>query len=136
MRVRSAIQRWDERFGTDDARLWAEVLGAVLAFGFFVRAAVHVYAALTADAVLDEHVDPHLAGRDVSLRSPIVGLQGHWLAPSVRVVTAVAGAGVGMLLHPLPGAPPIVEAWVAMNIAVPVLDPAGYLVLIARGEMT
>lgn len=128
--IRDAIRRWDEQFGTDDARLWAEVLGAVLALGLFIRASVHVYAALAAESVLPEGCDPHLARADISLRSPIVGLDGHRLEPEVRVVTALIGIGAWAVLIPVPRPIAIVDYWLMLNLAVPIADPLAYVVLL------
>lgn len=128
--LRDAIRRWDEQFGTDDARLWAEVLGAVLVLGLFLRASVHVFAAIAADEHLPEGCDPHLAGTDISLRSPIVGLDGHRLDPGVRVVTAVVGIGAWALLVPVPRPSALVEYWLMLNLAVPIADPLAYVGLV------
>lgn len=125
--ARTAISRWDAQFGTDDARTWAEVLGSVLAFGLFVRASAHVWAALIADRHLPEGCDPHLTDTDISLRSPIVGLNGHRLEPEVRFVTALVGLGAWTLLVPVERPWPVVDYWLMLNLAVPIGDPAAYL---------
>jgi len=127
-RARDALRRYNDIAATDDARLWAEVMGAILAPGLLVRAAVHVWAALAADAHLPEGCDPRLAATDITLASPIQGLRGHRLDPGIRVVTALAGVGMFQLWWPLPGAPIAVKAWFLACVAVPVSDPVQYAV--------
>lgn len=126
--LRDAIRRWDDRFGTDDARVWAEVLGVILAPGLFIRAAVHVWLALAADAVREEHVDPHLAARDITLASPIKGVRDHRVDPAARIVTAVAGLAVWSSWPPatLGG---VVGLWLGANWLVALSDPLQYVAL-------
>lgn len=129
--IRDAVRRWNNRFGTDDAPLWAEVLGAVLAPGLFIRAAVHVWLAIAADAVRDEHVDPHLAGRDITLASPVQGLRGHRVDPAARVVTAVAAFAAWSAWPPsLIGG--VAGVWLGANWLVALSDPLQYGLLWGR----
>lgn len=129
--LRDAIRRWDDHFGTDDARLWAEVFGIVFAPGLFVRAAVHVQLALAADHVRDEHVDPHLADRDVTLRSPVQGVRRHRIEPAARVTTAVVG-GLCWAAWPPAVLGGVVGLWLGANWCVAMSDPAQFVVVRLR----
>lgn len=126
--VSDAIRAWDRQFGTDDARWWAEVLGVVLVLGLFLRAAVHVYVALAARAWLPEGCDPHLYATDITLRSPVVGIEGHRIEPAARVITALVGAGAWVALVPVARPWPVVDLWVVSNLLVPLTDPAAWVV--------
>jgi hypothetical protein len=59
----------NERLSTDDAPLWAEVLGVVFALGLAVRAQAHVTVALL------HGLDPCFRGHDVSVKSPVARLR-------------------------------------------------------------
>jgi len=126
--VRERVRQWDRRFGTDDARWWAEVLGAVFVGGLFLRAAVHVYVALAARAWLPEGCAPHLYDTDITLRSPVVGIEGHRIEPAARIITALVGAGAWLALVPVARPWPIVDVWLVSNLLVPLADPAAWVV--------
>jgi hypothetical protein len=131
-RIRDALAAWNGLAGSpDDAPLWAEVCGLLLAPALFARAGVHVWVALFAD------VDPRLApGTDVTVASPIRGLRGDRHDAVARL--GVCGAGVAALGAWPPAViqtlPPLLAIGLTAQIAVLLADPALYAVSIARND--
>lgn len=120
--LRAAEQNWSG----DEDRQWAVLLGTLLAVGLTFRTAAHVWVAIGCSAVYGEDIDPELTGRDVTLSSPVTGLQSE---QTYDLVARLLACGFGIvawdliaLSHLGTGA----VAFIAANLAVCVLDPLFY----------
>lgn len=113
------LQEVNDNLSTDDAPLWAEVLGVVLALGFFTRDNAHVLSALIADE------EPQLRGQDVTRRSPVASLDDNRSADiSARLFALSLGillAHIAMLASSVP-----VAIFIGANALVPLADPILY----------
>jgi hypothetical protein len=114
------------RLSTDDAPVWAEVLGSVLVFGLLYRGASHIVAAMLAG------VDPHVAGNDVSAANAVaavrddglvmVDLYGRLLAVAFGILWLhVFDPGDAYLYAGTGGA--LFRVVITANIAVCLIDP-------------
>jgi len=125
-----ALRDANERWSSDDARWWAEVLGVVLALGLTIRGGVHVWTALFANAagVFDEEIDPHLADCDITLKSPVKGLREHRVERVARYATFVVGLVAWSLLAPLTtDRPPMAAPYIVLQVTVLFADPVTFL---------
>lgn len=87
--MREQIRRWEQRHGTDDAPIWAEVISMLFVYGLFWRAGVHAWA-----AVLDGS-DPHVVDEhQVQPASPIVGCRAD---PGLDLTARLACFGAACL---------------------------------------
>lgn len=119
------LRALEERHAPDDAPLWAEVVGGLLAPGLFVRSGLHVFAALLARA------DPHVVDNDVTAGNVVGALRDELHADlGARVLALAAGVTLWLLFDPLSmpfGGPawvaPVGRGFVVANLAVLVGDP-------------
>lgn len=130
------LREMNDRLSTDDAPLWAEVLGLVLAAAILLRGGMHVATALVASSLTESEIDPHLVGHGLTLASPVRGLRGHRYDRVARYLTGVIGiGGLTWVLYPaIPN--PIPRAWVWLNCAALAADPLAWGVLIVRNHLT
>lgn len=123
MSLWESLREAERSWSSDDDRLWAQLVGAVLAIGLCFRAAIHAWTALLASDILDEEIDPHLADTDVSLASPVLGIREHRTERVARFATGVFGLGAWVALQPFATRPTGVATFLAVNIAVCLGDP-------------
>ena len=64
----AALLAMNDRLSTDDAPLWAEVLGVVFALGLAVRAQAHVTVALL------HGIEPCFRNHDITVKSPVAAI--------------------------------------------------------------
>lgn len=126
------LRELNDRLSTDDAPLWAEVLGAVLAPTIALRGGVHAVTALVGARVTGEAIDPHTAGHGLTLASPIRGLRGHRLDRVARYLTAVIGVGGLAWVHFPAIAQPVPRAYVALNCVALAADPFAWAICAIR----
>jgi len=113
------LREMNARLSTDDAPLWAEVLGFVLAVGFVFRSLAYVTSALIFD------VDPQLRDQYVTRRSPVASIDDDWHAAlSARILSL--SVGLLLLQIAVDGSPMIGAAYVGANAVVPLVDPILY----------
>lgn len=127
-RLRAMEREWR---GEED-RVWAQVVGAVLAVGLFARGATHVWTVLLAREWRGVDVSPELADTDISVASPVEELRGHRLDVVARVATLGVGIGAWAYVAPLTGGSVPVQAFVVANIGVCLLDPLWYGMALVR----
>lgn len=124
MTVLDAVREWDEQHGADDAPLWAEVLGTVLAVGLIVRAGSHVWAAILAG------VNPTVDEMDVRASNVVLAARNNLRVDAVgRHLAAVFGVLAWVLFDPFSMtagselATLTLRALVVANLAVLLGDP-------------
>ena len=124
MTVLDAVREWDEQHGADDAPLWAEVLGTVLAVGLIVRAGSHVWAAILAG------VNPTVDEMDVRASNVVLAARNNLRVDAVgRHLAAVFGVLAWVLFDPFSMtagselATLTLHALVVANLAVLLGDP-------------
>jgi len=112
----SGVQEVNARLSTDDAPLWAEVLGVTLALGFFVRDYAHVLTALVAGA------EPQLRGQDVTTLSPVESLEN---TPKTDISARVLAVSFGLVVVFVATLSErrVVTAYLIANALVPLTDP-------------
>lgn len=119
------LREVNSRLSTDDAPLWAEVLGILLAVGFAARGLAHILAALGSGN------DPQLRGNDVTAASAVESLGDDRTADASARVLALSFGVFGLMLASNAGGVPG-TAFIAANALVPLTDPALFLVSITR----
>jgi hypothetical protein len=115
--------------GADDAPLWAEAVGAVLAVGLTARAGCHVWMAIIGGE------DPSLAGSDVTPANAVGACRGpEVVAVDVagRLFALALGVTMWLLLRPLsmpidanPALTMLVRLFAVANLGVLLTDPLG-----------
>ncbi len=127
------LRRANERL--DSGAEWYEQLLAVpLVFGLTIRTGVHVWTALIVNEwirlgwVDREEIETELAGSDVSLASPVVGLRGHRADVVARYLTFCAGLGFWYLFTPLSNRVLAGQFYIVATVLVCVLDPIVWVV--------
>lgn len=131
------LRALDRQLSADDAPAWAEVLSVVLALGLTVRGGIHVWTVLIANEWTNgPDLDPSLAGNDVTLASPVIGLRGHRYERVARYLTFVAGLGIWYLFTPFtPGGRPLVsKILIVLTAAVCLADPIAFIVTRVRAR--
>ncbi len=137
------LREWWRAESTDDAPVWAEVLGMLLAGGLLFRAACHVFVARLHD------LDGELAETDLSAANAVAAIRdgderradfnGRVAAFLVGVVlwwTYVPGQGPSLSIeagHALAG---VVQAYVTLNIAVLFADGIAFIGVLNRSLNT
>lgn len=124
MTVRDVVRAWDAEHGADDAPIWAEALGTILAIGLIVRAGAHVWAAVLAD------IDPTVDEMDVRMGNVVLAARSSLRVDAVgRHLAAVFGVVAWVLFDPLGMtagsaiATGALRAFVVANLAVLLGDP-------------
>lgn len=126
------LREVNDNLTTDDAPVWAEVLGTVLAVGLVVRGGIHVWTALLGSELPGVDIDPTVDKQDITLASPVFALRGHRLDLFARLITAAIGIALWQSM--VSGArPPLVNAFTAAQLAVCIADP---LVFVVWGAIT
>lgn len=129
--IREDIRTIRNRSGeTDDAPLWAEVLGAIVPFGLLFRAASHVLVAQL------HGLDGNLAPTDVSAANAVAAVRdgdeqqadfngrvGAFLVGLVLWWVFVPGTGPALSVEAGRALAELVRAYVALNILVLFVDP-------------
>ena len=130
MSVTSTLSEMNERLSSDDASLGAELLGMILALGFFGRDQCHVGAALVAG------MPPQLASHDVHLGNAVEAARGGDPAVDLggRLLSLLLGMAVWLMVDPLAVTvesgrlvTAVLQIWLIANIGVMLTDPLAYI---------
>lgn len=116
MTIIAEIIGLNERLSTNDAPVWAEVIGLVFALGLAVRAQCHIISALLARR------DPRYRDHDVTIASPIASIKPA-SAPDVagRLLSLTAGLLLVKIAMASTG-PEWASTFVLMQASIPVAD--------------
>lgn len=113
----AALLAMNDRLSTDDAPLWAEVLGVVFALGLAVRAQAHITVALL------HGLEPCFRDHDISVKSPVAAVR-----PGTKpdALGRLLSFGVGVVLLELAltsTAPTWATMFVLIQASIPFADP-------------
>jgi hypothetical protein len=117
----AALAVAEDRLTADDAPLWAEVLGVVLAPALVLRGGCHVWAALLAG------VDPAVDRNDVTLQNVVLAVRDESATADLagRLLAASIGITAWLAVLPVASGNGIVRAYLALNCTVLAADPLG-----------
>lgn len=117
------LRALQELLAADDAPLWAEVLGTLLAAGAMFRTGVHVWVVILANEFGGTDLDPNLADYDITAASPVPALRGHHLDRVARILTGFGGFAGWLVFKPAGIPHPLLAAWVGAQFVLLGLDP-------------